>query len=89
MSYLLKISATGNQWSGRGSAKSKHKTQADAEAFLQNYVLLNWDYEMDGEPLPEAGIDIVEQYFEVVEEQYEIIHAECGKLQPILKSFSF
>lgn len=48
-------------------------TMADAETALQDYVLKNWEYEMDGVPLPKQGSEIVEQYFDEVEERYEII----------------
>ena len=73
MHFLLTIKATGNQWSGRGSARSKYRTMPDAEAALQDYVLRNWSYEMDGEPLPKDSSDRVTQYFDEVEEKYEII----------------
>lgn len=73
MPFLLTIKAKGNQWSGRGSATSKHKTLADAETALHDYVLNNWDNETDGELQPsDAGV-IVHQYFESFDEQYEII----------------
>lgn len=72
MPVLLKIKANGNRWAGRGSATSKHKTLADAETSLLDYVLINWNDEMDGEPRPSDVGEIVRCYFEIVDEQYEL-----------------
>jgi hypothetical protein len=67
----------GNGWAGRPPAATLHETRAEAEAELRGYVRRNWDDETEGEEQPEDPEDMIQQYFEVVAERYQIVEAEA------------
>jgi hypothetical protein len=75
MPYTLIVADLGNSWAGRPPAATVHDTRSDAEAELLDYVRRNWHSAMDGDQEPEDPEEIIEQYFEVVPERYEIVEA--------------
>jgi hypothetical protein len=75
MPFLLIVGERGNSWGGRPSAVTIHETREDAKAQLLDYVNRNWDDETDGHERPEDSDDMIERYFDEVQERYEIVSA--------------
>ena len=73
MPFTLIVGESGNSWAGRPPSATLHDTRSGAEAELLDYVRRNWDSAMDGDEQPQDPEEIIEQYFEVVPERYEIV----------------
>jgi hypothetical protein len=75
MPFTLIVAELGNSWAGRPPAATVHDTRSGAEAELLEYVRRNWDSAMDGDEEPDDPQQMIEQYFDVVPERYEIVEA--------------
>lgn len=77
MPFILTVGERGNSWAGRPPYATIHDTREAAEATLLQYVVKNWDDETDGDERPEDPSAMIDQYFEVVSERYDIVYAEA------------
>jgi hypothetical protein len=75
MPFTLIVGERGNSWAGRPPAATLHDTRSQAEAEQLDYVRRNWDSPMDGDAQPTDPEEMIEQYFEVAPERYEIVEA--------------
>lgn len=74
MPFTLTIRERGHSWAGRGPVTSTHASPEDARDALVEYVLRNWESELD-EEMPANSDELVSRYFEGVLETYEITEA--------------
>lgn len=70
--WVLRIE--GN-WNGRSSYCRAFSTEEEALRDLRGWVRQNWSMEMEDAPLPEDEDEMIEMYFESVDERYTITEA--------------
>jgi hypothetical protein len=71
MPYALTIRELNYSWAGRPSVRCEYPTEDEARAALTDYVVENWDGAV-GTDLPDDPDEMVDMYFSVVHEAYEI-----------------
>lgn len=68
----LIIREKGSSWAGRPPVVTTYADEETARRALEEYVLANWESEMDEAEMPDDPEDAVDQYFEAVAEAYDI-----------------
>jgi hypothetical protein len=70
--FLLAIEEVGNSWAGRPPVTSLHDSREEADAALAAFVDRNWDAEMGDYERPLDPSDVIEEYFDMVAEDWRI-----------------
>jgi hypothetical protein len=72
MSYTLTIREQNYSWAGRSPLRMEFTTKEEAEAALDEYVAEQWDSAV-GTDRPDDSDEMVDMYFTMVHEAYEIV----------------
>lgn len=82
--YVLSIRELGSSWAGRSPVVRRYPTEQAAKDALISYVRENWEAELGGLEMPDDPEEMIQAYFEDVDEQYDIIQVKGGKGNPAI-----
>jgi hypothetical protein len=75
MSYTLTITGQNHSWAGRPPLRVEYVTEEEAQAGLRDYVADQWN-EAVGTDRPDDPDEMVDMYFSVTREVYEILEED-------------